>query len=125
MKAEFCLKIGGENILECPYCGRELDYTDYYGTGRPENFYGTAANGIHYPSTYHKLGDIYQCGNASGFETKESAMVYIKATTEEELQKYIIDNGLENWAYVVCNSETFNGNFYTDNNDNLHEGYPC
>ena len=74
--------------MECPYCEQELHYNDYYYTGRPENFYGTAGNGIHYPaSNYKKLGDIYKCDN-------------------EE-----------------C--EMFDEHFYTDERDELHEGYPC
>jgi len=34
-------------------------------------------------------------------------------------------NGIEQNG--LCDSETFNvaGSFYTDNNGNLHEGYPC
>jgi hypothetical protein len=73
--------------MECPYCEQELHYHDTYGTGRHEYYYGTAANGIHYPSTWKKLGDIYKCEN-------------------EE-----------------C--EAFEQHFYTDERDNLHEGYPC
>lgn len=51
--------------MECPYCEKELIYQDYYYTGRPEGFFGTVANGIHYKqsSDYKKLGDIYKCFN--------------------------------------------------------------
>ena len=73
--------------MECPCCGEELNCIDHYGTGRPEHYYGTAANGIYYPSTYEKLGDIFKCDN-------------------EE-----------------C--ECYEEHFYTDTNDELHEGYPC
>lgn len=111
--------------MECPYCGRELDCTDHYGTGRPEYYYETASNGVYYPSTYQKLGDIYSCGNASGFESKEEAMQYISVESEKDLEKYIRDNGLESWEEIVCESEIFNGNYYTDSNENLYEGYPC
>lgn len=27
--------------MECPYCGRELDCVDHYGTSRSEYYYGT------------------------------------------------------------------------------------
>ncbi len=75
--------------MECPECEEELVNHDYYYCGRPESFYGTAGNGIHYPATpnYRKLGDIFKCGN-------------------EE-----------------C--ECFDEHFYTDEQGNLHHGYPC
>ena len=57
--------------MECPYCGAELIYDDYYGMGRQESYYGTSGNGIHYPSTFIKLGDIYKCPNSEGFEDSE------------------------------------------------------
>ncbi len=111
--------------MECPYCGRELTLTDHYGTGRQESFYGTAANGIHYPSTYQKIGDIYKCNNSFGFNNKEEVMEYIEVKSENELRGYIQKNNLEDWMDIVCESECFNGNFYTDNSGNLYEGYPC
>ena len=111
--------------MECPYCGKELNCVDHHGTGRPECYYGTAANGIYYPATYNKLGDIYKCSNSFGFNNKSEAMDYINAQSEADLEKYINDNELEDWMDIVCESETFNGNFYTDNNENLFEGYPC
>ncbi len=60
-----------------------------------------------------------------GSTTKSEAMDYINAQSEADLEKYINDNELEDWMDIVCESETFNGNFYTDNNENLFEGYPC
>lgn len=111
--------------MECPYCGRELICTDHYGTGTPESFYGTAANGIHYPSTYHKLGDIYKCGNANGFEAVEDVEEYLGLNNDDELEEYMVLNDISDWEDIVCESECFIGNFYTDNNENLHEGYPC
>lgn len=83
--------------MECPYCGAELICDDYYGTGTQEHFYGTAANGIYYPSTFKKLGDIYKCPNTDGFEDSDEC----------------------------CESAVFNGYFYTDERENLYEGYPC
>ena len=74
--------------MKCPECEEELNYHDYYYTGRPASFYGTAGNGIAYPeSQFRKLGDIYKCAN-------------------EE-----------------C--ECFDEHFYTDEQENLHQGYPC
>lgn len=84
--------------MECPYCGAELMYNDYYGTGLQEYYYGTAGNGIYYPSTFKKIGDIYKCPNSDGFEEDDTE---------------------------CCKSNIFNGYFYTDLNGNLHEGYPC
>lgn len=52
-------------------------------------------------------------------------MNYIDAQSEADLEKYINDNGLEDWMDIVCESETFNGNFYIDSNEKLYEGYPC
>lgn len=47
----------------CPYCEGDLSYEDEYYSGRPERFYGTASNGIYYPSTKVHLGDIFKCRN--------------------------------------------------------------
>jgi len=101
--------------MECPYCGSELRCEDSYGRGRQASFYGTAANGLYYPSTYEKLGYIYKCFNSCGFNTEEEATKYAK----ENNIKY------EDWQDVVCDSDCFNGNFYTDDREELHEGYPC
>lgn len=49
--------------MNCPYCDCDLTYQDEYFSGLPESFYGTAGNGIHYPSTKKHLGDIYKCKN--------------------------------------------------------------
>lgn len=112
-------------LMECPYCGKELTLTDHYGTGRQESFYGTAANGIRYPSTYRKLGDIYKCDNASGFDTVEEVMEYLGLNSEDDLEKYMKVDGISNWEDLVCESDCFSGNFYTDECGNLNEGYPC
>ena len=111
--------------MECPYCGQELTCTDHYGTGRPESFYGTAANGIHYPSTYLKSGDIYKCNNTNGFDSVEEVKEYLGLNNDDELEEYMVLNDISNWEDIVCKSGCFNGNFYTDSNENLHEGYPC
>lgn len=111
--------------MECPYCGQELICTDYYGTGRQENFYGTAANGLYYPSTYQKLGDIYKCNNVDGFNSVEEVKEYLGLNTDDEVEEYMKINDIRDWEEIVCESNCFNGYFYTDSSDNLHEGYPC
>lgn len=65
----------------CPACTSDLQWKDEYFTGRPESFYGNAANGIHYPSTKQHLGDIYQCMNEdcecfqSHFHTRNGELI--------------------------------------------------
>jgi len=102
--------------MECPYCGAELIQIDVYGTGRHEYYYGTAANGIHYPSTWKQLGEIYKCPNREGFDDLDEAKSY------QETEEDPTDLELED---VVCCSNAFNGYFYTDEQCNLMEGYPC
>lgn len=102
--------------MECPYCGAELICIDHYGTGRQEYYYGTAGNGLYYPSTYQKQGDIYKCPNSDGFEDLDEAKSYLREHSDLEV------TSLEE---VCCDSSCFNGHFYTDNNDELYEGYPC
>lgn len=102
--------------MECPYCGVELIYDDEYGTGLPESWSGTAGCGIHYPSTYKKLGDIYKCPNYEGFEDLDEAKVYQEQTEDQK------DRILEE---ICCDSSCCNGFFYTDLSENLYEGYPC
>ena len=93
----------------------ENNWVDTYGTGKPEYYYGTAANGLYYPSTWEQLGIIYQCPNIDGFEPKEDAILYAD------------ENNIEynDWRDIICNSSCFNGYFYSDKNEELHEGYPC
>lgn len=89
--------------MQCPYCGTELRCEDYYGRG------------ILGRSDFKKLGDIYKCQNSFGFNNEEEA--------EEYAEKNYIEH--EDWQDIVCASESFNGNFYTDERGTLHEGYPC
>lgn len=112
--------------MECPYCGKELIHHDSYGTGHPSSFYGTAGNGIYYPSNYQKCGDIYKCSNSEGFESEDEAMSYTTMWLgEDNLEEYLKKNGYTSWEEVVCESDTFNGNFYTvEGSETLHEGYP-
>lgn len=101
--------------MECPYCGAELVWEDSYNSGFPESWSGTAGNGLHYPSTYKKLGDIFRCPNFEGFEDLEEAREYQKEYGQD-------DSALED---IICNSSIFNGFFYTDLYGSLYEGYPC
>lgn len=111
--------------MECPYCGAELICTDHYRTGIPESYYGTAANGIYYPSTYSKQGDIYKCPHNEGFEDVESVKEYLGLKNSDELEEYMIQENIKDWEEIICESACSNGSFYTDNNDELHDGYPC
>ena len=45
-------------IVECPYCGEELQCIDYYGHTRYAQHYW-----IYHRSWIEKEGDIYQCQN--------------------------------------------------------------
>lgn len=95
--------------MECPYCGKELEYHDWYYTG-------------HYSSgNYQKMGDIYKCPNNEWFEDLEDAKEYVK-----ENNLTIGENGdFGTLEEVCCESGYHNGFFYTDANDDLEEGYPC
>lgn len=88
--------------MECPYCGAELECIDWYG-----RYLGTEWE--------VKFGDIYKCLNTEGFQN------------EEDAENYILENHIENETVdnVTCESSVFNGFFYTDNQENLYEGYPC
>ncbi len=109
--------------MECPNCGCELNYDCDYGTGRKESFYGTAANGLHYPSTYQKSGDIYECGNSEGFESKDDADKYLEITGETYESIGIKE---ENWEELQCLNDRGDRFYHTvGNGDDLHSGYPC
>jgi hypoxanthine phosphoribosyltransferase len=69
-------------MMECPYCGSDLKWHDYYGKKQYADHYYI------YPQSWiEKTGDIYKCNN-------------------EECESYEQD-------------------FYTDKQGDLHEGYPC
>jgi viroplasmin and RNaseH domain-containing protein len=95
--------------MECPYCGAELNYNDWYYRGN----YSAGA--------YEKLGDIYKCPNYQGFDDIEEAKSYV----ENNNLKIGEGKDFESLEEVCCTSSEWNGNFYTDQQDNLHEGYPC
>jgi len=106
--------------MECSYCGAELICEDYYGyTKHAEHYW-------EYPQSWiEKEGDIYRCPNHEGFQSKEDVLEYLGR--EDKLEEYLKDCGYSSWKEVVCESSTHHvsGSFYTDKNDNLHEGYPC
>ena len=115
--------------MECPYCGVELEWEDSYGT----------RDYISYGDSNGKSGDIYRCPNHEGFQTIEEATNYIlcysnkenETLNQEELNKvireYLFEFGLHDLIEVCCDSYTHSvsGSFYTDKQENLHEGYPC
>lgn len=95
--------------MECPHCGAELEYISFY-------YKGNMAAGC-----YEKLGDIYKCPNWQGFEDKEDAKAYV----EENNLEIGEEKDFETFEEVCCKSSEWNGDFYTDTQDELYEGYPC
>lgn len=93
--------------MNCPYCGAELVYNSFY-------YRGNYSSG-----EYEKLGDIYSCPNSEGFEDIELRNSYIEECNLVKSTDY------EDVEEVICESSNCNGSFYTDNQDNLYEGYPC
>lgn len=107
--------------MECPYCGAELEYEDYYGHYQHANHYWE------YPQSWiEKEGEIYHCPNHEGFKSLENVLEYINGN-ENDLELYLKDHGLDSWEEVVCESSInhVSGSFYTDRSGNLHDGYPC
>lgn len=109
--------------MECPYCQTELKHCDTYFRGKP----GRYVNG-HLPhplgyysepsSNFKVLGEIYKCPNYQGFDDAEDAKRY--RDSDNCSNKTEMDD-----QELTCDSYMFNGNFYTDEQGNLHEGYPC
>jgi len=95
--------------MECIYCEHELTHQDTWG------FLAAHQSG-------EVKGQIYSCLNADGFDTEEDVIEYLGKTeqTMEELE-------CDTWEDVKCDSSMHHvsGSFYTDKQDNLHEGYPC
>jgi hypothetical protein len=96
--------------MECTYCGFELNIVDYYGR-------------ILAHQDGKKLGDILKCPNHEGFDSKEDALIYMN---ECNSLNNIHDADFD-WREIVCDSSCHHvsGSFYTDEQGNLHEGYPC
>jgi hypothetical protein len=105
--------------MECPCCGAELEYCDYYGKKKYAEHYWL------YPRSWiEKTGDIYKCPNSDGFKCVDDVLEYVDGN-EDDLEEYLSQHGIIGWDEVVCESCDFNGFFYTDKQGNLHEGYPC
>jgi hypothetical protein len=68
------------------------------------------------------LGHTYRCPNHDGFESEELANEFLKRT-----ERKIEDLGVSTWDEITCDSSmhSVSGSFYTDKQDNLHDGYPC
>lgn len=97
--------------MECPNCGAELICTDYYGRGNHAAY-------EKYGYGWTKLGDIYTCPNREGFEDEADCMEYISAGGIDETLSSMDWNSWEDG----CCSDT---GYYTDQDGDLHEGYPC
>jgi hypothetical protein len=93
--------------MECIYCGAELEWEDSYGNHEY----------ICHGDISGKSGDIYRCPNHEGFETQEDAIEY---ALKGEI-------AYDDWKEITCDSSMHrvSGSFYTDRQENLHEGYPC
>lgn len=105
--------------MDCPYCNAQLNQTDTYFRGRPGGYVnGSSPHPIGYysppTSNYEVLGEIFKCPNYEGFADTGEAEEYKKSTNSEEPVEDI-----------SCESSIFSGNYYTDKQENLHEGYPC
>lgn len=94
--------------MECPYCNAELEHHDTYFLGRNHTDAG-------------KLGDIFKCPNNEGFQNEQEAREYEAETLSDD------EKPAEDWQEIVCHSACHHvsGSFYTDRQENLHDGYPC
>jgi hypothetical protein len=62
--------------MECPYCGEELTYHDYYGKIKHADHYYI------YPQTWiERTGDIYKCPNE---ECESEVFNYLFYTDKHE-----------------------------------------
>lgn len=95
--------------MECPICGSDLN---------DEGAWGYLAS----HQSGEVLGRTYRCTNHEGFENEELANDFLKRT-----ERAIEDLGVTSWQEITCDSSmhSVSGSFYTDKQDNLHEGYPC
>jgi hypothetical protein len=95
--------------MNCPYCNSDLNDEGVYG------FLASHQSG-------EILGRTYRCPNHEGFETEEKVQEFLQLnnTTLEDL-------GVETWEEASCDSSmhSVSGCFYTDKQENLHNGYPC
>lgn len=95
--------------MDCPYCNARLIDDGVYG------YLCAHQSG-------EVLGTIYKCPNRDGFDSDEEAQEYLNFS-EQTLE----DLGLDSLGEVSCDSSMHHvsGSFYTDKQDNLHNGYPC
>ncbi|MCP4987224.1 MAG: hypothetical protein GY928_14595 [Colwellia sp.] len=95
--------------MECPICNAELTHEDTWG------YLAAHQSG-------EIMGQIYRCPNHEGFDSEEEASEYLKETNQT-----LEDLDCETWEELTCDSSMHHvsGSFYTDKQDNLHEGYPC
>lgn len=93
----------------CPFCKSNLINQGPYG------FLASHQSG-------EVLGHTYKCPASEGFEDEASALAYLESTGQT-----MEDVGATMWEDVTCDSSVHSvcGSFYTDKQDNLHEGYPC
>ena len=95
--------------MECPICSAELENNGVYG------YLAQHQSG-------EILGNNYKCPNSEGFESEEDSLLFLLETNQT------LDSiGVSCLEEVTCDSSMFNvaGAFYTDKQENLHEGYPC
>lgn len=94
--------------MECPICNAELEDKGAYG------YLASHQSG-------EILGYTYKCPNSEGFESKEEAMQFLEISNQT-----MESIGVAEWEEITCDSSMFSvcGSFYTDKQDNLHEGYP-
>ena len=95
--------------MTCPYCNSNLIDEGAYG------FLASHQSG-------EVLGRTYRCPNHEGFEDEESVQEYLNIQ-----DRTLEDLGVETWEEASCDSSmhSVSGSFYTDKQNNLHEGYPC
>jgi hypothetical protein len=95
--------------MNCTFCGSEMDYNGPYGR------FAAHQDG-------KKIGDIYKCPNAEGFQSEDEALEYLQSSGQT-----LEENGWASWEEIVCWSSVHHvsGSFYTDEGGDLHEGYPC
>ena len=95
--------------MECPFCNAEMSDCGAWG------YLAAHQSG-------EVLGHTFKCPNAEGFESDEEAKAYLlkEGETLESL-------GLGSLEELTCPSSMHHvsGSFYTDKQENLHEGYPC
>ena len=95
--------------MKCPICNGDLTYEGPYG------YLASHQSG-------EILGYTYTCMNANGFNSEQEATTFLNDTN-----RTIEDLGVTSLDEITCDSSmhSVSGSFYTDKNNNLHNGYPC